>query len=76
MAKYSVSVDGSAGADPQTVINIFSAGNARGKIYDVILGSDAPPADQAGSFEMMRTTAVGTEGAGFTPTKLVKSVTD
>ncbi len=70
MAKYSASVNGTAGADPQTFINLFSAGNARGYIYDVVLGSDATPADQAGSYEMMRTTAVGTEGAGFTPTKL------
>ncbi len=70
MAKYSVSVNGTAGADPQTFINLFSAGNARGYIYDVLLGSDATPADQTGSYEMMRTTAVGTEGAGFTPTKL------
>lgn len=70
MAKYSVSVDGCSGADPQTVINLFSAGNARGHIYDILLGSDATPADQAGSMEVLRTTAVGTEGAGFTPTKL------
>lgn len=70
MGKYSVSVDGSSGADPQTLINLFSAGNARGHIYDILLGSDATPADQAGSMEVLRTTAVGTEGAGFTPTKL------
>ena len=70
MAKYSVSVDGSAGADPQTLINLFSAGNSRGKIYDVLIGSDATPADFAGSYEMKRTTAVGTEDSGFTPVPL------
>jgi len=70
MAKYSVSVDGSSGADPQTVINLFSNGNRRAFIYDVLIGSDATPADQAASMELLRTTAVGTEGAGFTPTKL------
>ncbi len=70
MAKYSVSADGVTGADPQTVINLFSAGNSRGHIYDVMIGSDATPADQACAMEMKRTTAVGTEGSGFTPTKL------
>lgn len=70
MSKYSVSANGASGADPQTVINLFSAGNARGHIYDIIIGSDATPADQAGSMEVLRTTAVGTEGSGFTPTKL------
>lgn len=70
MPAYSVSVDGSAGADPQTVINLFSvAGAARGNIYDLVIGSDATPADKAASFELLRTTAVGTEGTGFTPTK-------
>lgn len=69
-SRYSVSVDGSAGADPQTLINLFSAGNSRAYIYDVVIGSDATPADQAGSFELMRTTVVGTEDSGFTPTKL------
>lgn len=70
MSSYSVSVDGSSGADPQTIINLFSAGNARAYIFDILMGSDATPADQAASMECMRTTAVGTEGAGFTPTKL------
>ena len=70
MPNYSVSVDGSAGAAPQTVINLFSGGNTRQKIYDVIIGSDATPADATASFEVLRTTAVGTEGSGFTPTKL------
>lgn len=71
MAAYSVSVDGSLGADPQTIINLFSiAGAARGYIFDLIIGSDATPADKAASFELKRTTALGTEGTGFTPTKL------
>ena len=70
MPNYSVSVKGALGADPQTIINLFSAGGARQYIYDVIIGSDATPGDQACSFDMLRTTAVGTEGSGFTPTKL------
>lgn len=72
MARYSVSVDGAtAGADPQTLINLFSTGGAnRGFVYDILLGSDATPADQAASYELKRTTVVGTEGAGFTPNPL------
>ena len=72
MSKYSVSGDGIiAGADPQTLINLFSvAGGKRGKIYDLVLGSDATPADQAASFELKRTTALGTEASGFAPVPL------
>lgn len=72
MAKYSVSVDSAtAGADPQTLINLFStAGGNRGYIYDFSLGSVATPADQAGSYDMIRTTAVGTEASGYTPVLL------
>lgn len=69
MSKYSVSATGVSGADPQTVINLFSAGNARAYIYDVLVGSGATPADQAANMDMKRTTAVGTEASGFTPTK-------
>ena len=69
MSKYSVSATGVTGADPQTIINLFSAGNARGYIYDVLIGSGVTPADQAANIDMVRTTAVGTEASGFTPTK-------
>lgn len=69
MPSYSVAgADIVAGADPQTLINLFStAGGGRGYIEDIIIGSGATPADQANNFEVQRTTAVGTEGSGITP---------
>jgi hypothetical protein len=72
MPSFSVAkADIVAGADPQTLLNIFSvAGVARGKINNVIVSSGAAPDDQANNFEMKRTTGVGTEAAGITPVKL------
>ncbi|KKM94630.1 hypothetical protein LCGC14_1196440 [marine sediment metagenome] len=54
---------------PETLLNLISATTIRPHLYDIILGSDAT-ADQAYSIEVERTTAVGTEGSGFTPTLL------
>lgn len=72
MSSYSVAVPNIvAGANPQTLINIFSvAGVSRGKIGNIILSSGATPDDQANNFEVMRTTGIGTEGGGQTPQKL------
>lgn len=72
MASYSVAIpDIVAGADPQTLVNVFSvAGVARGRINNIILSSGATPDDQANNFEVMRTTGVGTEAAGQTPVPL------
>jgi hypothetical protein len=69
MASFTVAVpDIVAGGDPQTLVNIFSvAGVARGKINNIIVSSGAAPDDQANNFECKRTTAIGTEGAGVTP---------
>jgi hypothetical protein len=71
MSFYTVAVpDITAGADPQTLINIFSVGGlSRGKIGNIILSSGAPLDDQAANFEVMRTTGIGTEGGGKVPTK-------
>ncbi|MCP4989385.1 MAG: hypothetical protein GY928_26000 [Colwellia sp.] len=72
MPSYSVAVpDIVAGGDPQTLVNIFSvAGVARGKINNIIVSSGATPDDQANNFEVMRTSAVGTEAGGVTPVAL------
>jgi hypothetical protein len=72
MPSYSVAVpDITAGADPQTLVNIFSvAGASRGKINNIVVSSGATPDDQAANFEVKRTTGVGTEGAGVTPVPL------
>lgn len=72
MPSYSVAkADIVAGADPQTLVNIFSVGGvARGKIGNIIISSGAAPDDQANNFDVKRTTGVGTEAGGITPTKL------
>ncbi len=72
MPSYSVAVeDVTAGADPQTLINIFSvAGASRGKIDNIIVGSGAVPDDQAANYKVLRTTGVGTEAGGQTPVPL------
>jgi len=72
MSAYSVAVpDIVAGADPQTLLNIFSvAGVSRGRIGNIIISSGATPDDQANNFEVMRTTGVGTEAGGQTPVPL------
>jgi hypothetical protein len=71
MPSYTVAKENiTAGGDPQTLINIFSvAGASRGKVYNIILGSNNAPDDQSNSFEVKRTTAVGTEAGGITPEK-------
>lgn len=53
-----------------TIINLVGAATVRPKIYDMIMGSDATPADNAAEYVLQRTTAVGTEGSGFTPVPL------
>lgn len=72
MPFYSVAVpDIVAGADPQTLVNIFSvAGVSRGKVGNIIISSGATPDDQAANYEVKRTTGVGTEAAGQTPVAL------
>lgn len=50
--------------------NLISAATVRPRIYDLNVGCVAAPADAATNFQVVRTTAVGTEGSGFTPTKL------
>ncbi len=72
MPNYAViEEDATAGADPQELVNIFSVGGAsRGYIYDFVVGSGAAPADAAANYDVIRTTAVGTEATGFTPVQL------
>jgi hypothetical protein len=72
MPSYSVArADIVAGANPQTLINIFSIGGvARGKIGNIILSSGAAPDDQANNFDVKRTTGIGTEAGGHVPVPL------
>lgn len=54
----------------KTVIALLSSTSVRPCLYEFTLGSSATPADVATLFQIMRLTAVGTEGSGFTPVPL------
>lgn len=60
---------GAVGTD-KTLLTVIAAATVRPKIYKLSIGCAATPADQTASFSLLRFTAVGTEGSGFTPTKL------
>ena len=53
----------------KTILGVTSAATVRPKIFDFVLGSDATPADNAGSYFLQRYTAAGTS-TGVTPTAL------
>lgn len=52
------------------LFNPAATPTSRARIYDLTIGAVATPADQACRFQIGRTTAVGTEDAGFTPVNL------
>lgn len=54
----------------KALLNLISAATIRPSIFDVVVSSVASPADTTTAFQIVRTTAVGTEGSGFTPTAL------
>jgi hypothetical protein len=71
--KFSTQCGGVAVGTDKTLINLFNPAATptnRGKIFDIVVGSVATPADQATRFQLARTTAVGTEGSGFVPNNL------
>lgn len=57
---------GAVGTD-KTLLTLISAATVRPAIYKLSIGSAATPADQTTSFALLRFTAVGTEGSGWTP---------
>lgn len=55
----------------KTMIGLTNGGTAiRPKVYDILVGSSAPPADQAARFLVQRCTTAGTAGSSFTPIAL------
>lgn len=71
--KFATQCQGVASGTAKALINLFNPAatpTKRGRIYDILVGSVATPADQAAKFSVNRTTAVGTEAAGFTPNNL------
>jgi hypothetical protein len=73
MAEKFCSIGDAAVGTDKTLINLFNPAATpvgRGRIFEIIVGSVATPADQACKLYVGRSTAVGTEGAGFTPNNL------
>lgn len=57
----------------KTILNVFNAiatPTCRLAVYEINVGSDDTPADQACRLLLGRTTAVGTEASGFTPVNI------
>lgn len=57
----------------KTIWNLFNPNatpTTRGRIYDITTGCEATPNDAATDFRVSRSTAVGTEGSGFTPVNI------
>lgn len=63
---YSVTHQTAAGAD-LGIIAIGSDGTVQVKMYDLMIGSDATPADLAGEFMVSDCTTVGAGGTALTP---------
>ena len=53
-----------------TAFCVSATPKVRPRLYELLLGSVATPADVAALFYLSRLTAVGTEGSGFTPVAL------
>jgi len=49
------------------LITLISTPAVRPQLYDLILGSDATPADNAAKYVIQRCTAAGTAGSSITP---------
>lgn len=70
--RFSTWGESAVGTD-KTVTNLFNpvaSPLTRAYVYDITVGCSATPADQATKFKYQRTTAVGTEGTGFTPNNI------
>jgi hypothetical protein len=68
MSKYSGKGAAAVGTD-KTILNLFEPGSSmvRAEIVELLVSCGATPADLMTIFFLMRSTAVGTEGSGFTP---------
>jgi hypothetical protein len=68
MARYSI--DGQdTNTAATTILGLTGSAAVRPKIYDLTMGSDATPADNAAEYVLQRTTAAGTS-TGVTPQPL------
>ena len=70
MGRRYTGIGSAASGANKTVLNLISATTIRPALYDMVIGSVATPADAAVKWHVQRTTAVGTEGSGYTPVAL------
>lgn len=68
MRKYAIEHQTAAGST-LTILQLVAATTTRGWIYDILIGSDATPADVATEFNVIRGTVSGT-GTAVTPRAL------
>jgi hypothetical protein len=59
MRRYTVDGQTAAGTN-LTIMEVIAATTTRGRIYDIIVGSDATPADVATEYNLIRGTVSGT----------------
>jgi len=69
MRKYAADGQAAAGTN-LTIAELVAATTTRGRIYDLIIGSDASPADIATEFNIIRGTVSGTPTTTVTPRAL------
>lgn len=68
--RYSINGTRSVASPTQTLLTLVSAATIRPKIYDLIMGSNATPADNALEWLLQRFTVAGTAGSSVTPAPL------
>jgi hypothetical protein len=68
-ARYGVTHETAAGTD-KALINLTGSASVRCYLYDLVIGSDAAPADAGIQCNVNRSTGVGTGGSALTEQKL------
>lgn len=66
MRRYGASGQTAAGTT-LTILEVIAGTTTRGRIYDIVVGSDATPADVATEFNIIRGTVSGTGTGTVTP---------
>jgi len=66
MRRYGANGQTAAGTNV-TILEVIAATTTRGRIYDIMVGSDATPADVATEFNVIRGTVSGTGTGTVTP---------
>ncbi|HSZ58596.1 MAG TPA: hypothetical protein VK797_23210 [Tepidisphaeraceae bacterium] len=70
MKAYSVSGSNASASSNHTLVNVIGSTSVRPRLFDLVVGSSATPADQAMQLSVSRFTTVGTAGSSPTPTPL------